>query len=416
MNEQAQRTKQSSKEKWRPWWVRVWRWVCTRWKQLHLDIAWPTLVLAGATLFAIAYPNERWFFQAEPPVQTAPLTYGDVAELLIVPLTLAVVAYAFSRYQRREDHEIASERRETDQQIAADERATEREIARDRNEEAELQTYFDRMSELMLTHKLRPQLERNENEETDTTNCETASIIARARTLAILRSMQSPIRKASVLRFLYESRLIDRGSTVVDLRGADLRRANLREANLSGADLGETDLGGADLCEARLHGATLREAILRGAKLRRANLTRADLSKATLQGATLYGATLRGAKLHEAILRESDLTRADLTEANLGEISLKGSILEWAYLSNADLHNATLRGAKLHKADLTGAELDQANLFWADLRGADLRHATLERVTSDKTTNFDGAHYNKKTTPPPGGFPDNAINVDEQDA
>ncbi len=31
MNEPVQHIKQSSKEKWRPWWVWVWRWVCTWW-------------------------------------------------------------------------------------------------------------------------------------------------------------------------------------------------------------------------------------------------------------------------------------------------------------------------------------------------------------------------------------------------
>jgi uncharacterized protein YjbI with pentapeptide repeats len=236
------------------------------------------------------------------------MTIGDATELLLVPFTLAVVAYVFSAYQRRQDRKIAADQQKQDREIAERERYNDRKIARDRNEEAELQTYFDRMSELMLTHNLRPSSSSNEDEdeeqpdETKATalHNSTASTIARARTLAVLRSVKSRERKASVVRFLYESGLIHKEGTVVDLSGADLSGADLfrtdlkwtdmKWADLSWTDLFETNLSGADLSGANLEGADLREADLREADLSGARLLWADLSGANLEGADLSGA------------------------------------------------------------------------------------------------------------------------------
>jgi uncharacterized protein YjbI with pentapeptide repeats len=451
-----QHTEQNNEEGRRPWWVQVWHWVCKRWKQLHLDIWWPALALAVATLFAIAYPNEPWFLQAEPPGQTEVMTYGDVAELLIVPLTLAVVAYAFSSYQRREDREIAADHRQQDLVIAEQERENDREIARNRNEEAELQTYFDRMSELMLTHKLHPQPERDENEGIDTTYNETASTIARARTLAVLRSIKDPVRKGSVVRFLYESGLIQgEENALVKLHEADLQGANLEKIRLTNANLEGTNLQGANLRRsllnkailawahlegAELIGTDLHKAHLQGVRLQGANLCGAHLDNASLGRASLQGAYLQGAYLHKADLTEANLERAHLEEANLREVQLDKSILREVHLQGADLIGADLYGTNMEKADLYRARLHKAHLLVAYLREANLRGTSLEGaclegaclegaclegacleganlqgVETDEYTNFEGARYNNKTTPPPGGFPNSAINVDEQD-
>jgi uncharacterized protein YjbI with pentapeptide repeats len=310
----------------------VWRW-------LHLDIWWPVPVLILMVAAALWFRGvELPAYQvASLPAGADPMTIGDATELLLVPLTLAVVAYVFSTYQRRQDREIAERERDND-----------REIARDRNEEAELQTYLDRMSELMLTHDLRPPSSSDDSEEQgDETKAtaphnSTASTIARARTLAVLRSIKSSVRKASVVQFLYESKLIHREGTVVDLRGADLYGANLRGANLRGANLSWADLRGADL----------RQANLQGADLRQANLGRANLGRASLEWANLEWANLQGA-------------------------SLQGTSLKWASLQGANMRGASLRGA---------------DLFWTSLREA---------------------KYNNATTPPPGGFPDDAIHMEK---
>ena len=65
--------------------------------------------------------------------------------------------------------------------------------------------------------------------------------IARVRTLSLLPRLD-PIRKGSVIQFLYDFALIHEGKHVIDLDGADLRNAYLREANLNGVNLSGTNL------------------------------------------------------------------------------------------------------------------------------------------------------------------------------
>jgi hypothetical protein len=126
------------------------------------------------------------------------------------------------------------------------------------------------------------------------------SIQAKGRTHTVLPKLDSEL-KARVLQFLYETGLIIKGRSVVDLLGADLRAANLRgvnlrEADLRGADLSRANLVGADLREANLNGANLREANLHWADLISANLSRAYLGSADLSLADLSGADLRNVK------------------------------------------------------------------------------------------------------------------------
>jgi uncharacterized protein YjbI with pentapeptide repeats len=73
-------------------------------------------------------------------------------------------------------------------------------------------------------------------------------------------------RKVIVLKFLYESKLINKDKCVIALEGADLYKINLSFVNLRGADLS---------------GAILRRATLGGANL----LSDANLSKTDLWGA-----------------------------------------------------------------------------------------------------------------------------------
>ncbi len=376
-------TEQNTENEWHPWWVHAWRWTCTWWQRLYLDIWLLVVALTAATLFALAHPNDTWFLQTDPPGQKEAINYGDVAELLIIPLTLAVVAYGFSSYQRRKDREIAAEQRQQDLTIAEKERETDREIAQARNEEAELQTYFDRMSELMLEYKLRPWVEHQNSEQVShfippTTDYETARTIARARTLTVLRRIKDPVRKGSVVRFLYENGLIYKGLTVVDLKEADLNRVNLQEANL--------------------HRANLDQAFMQEANLNSAQLHSAHLTGARLEGALLYYACLINARLQFAVLNGAHLDRAFLGQALLHGANLDGTSLNEANLSKANLKAAWLDGVSLNGANLQQAELQTANLG---------------RATTDENTNFRDAYYNNLTIPPPGGLP-GAINVDKQ--
>lgn len=160
----------------------------------------------------------------------------------------------------------------------------------DNQRETALQVYIDKMSELLLHEKLCNSAEKDEVRK-----------IAHVRTLTILSRLDA-YRKRSVLLFLYETQLIVRGKSIVDLKGADLS-----DALLYGASLNKADLCGADL---------------RGVDLRRANLEGANLSDASLYKANLSGANLRNASLNEALLNEADLSEANLESANFTQEQL----------------------------------------------------------------------------------------------
>lgn len=101
----------------------------------------------------------------------------------------------------------------------------------DNQRETALQVYFDKMSELLLIHKLRASAEDNEIRK-----------IARARTLTVLPRLDRK-RKRSLLQFLYESCLIEKANRIVDLTGVDLSGADLSGANLNGTIITLEQLG-----------------------------------------------------------------------------------------------------------------------------------------------------------------------------
>jgi hypothetical protein len=210
-------------------------------------IIWTLVIVLVASLIWASYwywPQEAGLYTPETGVYKNWKTLWDWMELLIIPAVLAGGAILLNRAQRQ----------------------SEQAIAKDREEERTLRDYFSAMTDLLLNHNLRD----GAGEYTESHS------IAKARTLAILRSfegetLESQIRKGSVIHFLYEAKLINAKEPVVDLDGADLIRANLNRADLREADLRKTDLREANLSEADL----------KWADLRWANLSGADLSNAT---------------------------------------------------------------------------------------------------------------------------------------
>ena len=273
-------------------------------------------------------------------------SFWDWMELLIVPVALAAGVWWLNREGRK----------------------TEQEIAMDERHQGTLETYLDRMTELLLEKDLgrRGQVEEGAYPEGGGQD-DLAASIARARTLAVLRTLD-PARVSAVFRFLLETKVGEKSlAEIVPLAGGNLRGV---EWTGPGADLSR-----ADLSEADLRGAHLRGANLRGADLRRANLSEARLRGANLSGARLRGANLRGADLFDADVFDADLSGAYLSGANL-----RGADLSGAYLSEAHLSGAKLRGADLFKADLTGAKV----------RAKELHHGrALEGATMPDGTKYE---------------------------
>jgi hypothetical protein len=201
-------------------------------------------------------------------------TFWDWMDLLVVPFVLGMVALWFTW--------VTNQR--------------QREIELDRLREDSLQSYFDRMVDLL------------KEELSDSKADDVKPDIARARTLTVLRQLDGD-RKGLLLQFLYEAGLIG-GKT------KEKEHAKGIEVSLFGADLSKADLRGADL---------------QGADLSYADLTEADLYCADRRWANLFGAILRGA----------DLTGADLQEATVGVVT-KDQLVQVKPLKGATMPNGTV--------------------------------------------------------------------------
>lgn len=201
-------------------------------------------------------------------------TLWDFLELAAIPIVLAGGAFWFNRAQNISNQTIAA----------------------NQQEDVLLQRYMDAMTDLVLERGLRSTKE-NVPTDIDLRN------IARSRTLTVLRALVTSEeghnrRKGSVVRFLYETQLINKDKPVISLN-----KANIEEAYMRNYDLRNVYFCGADLYRAILCGANLQGADLMTAYLVEANLQGADLTDAKLNGADLRGADLTNAKLNGVDLR-----------------------------------------------------------------------------------------------------------------
>lgn len=271
-------------------------------------------------------------------------TLWDWMELLIIPLVLALGAFFLNRSERAVERETTEKRAEL-----------EREIAKDHQQDEALQTYLDRMTELLLKENLR----NTENED--------VRDVARTRTLTLLRGIDAN-RKRHVVQFLQEAGLIHKSDALVSLIGADLRNVNLKGADLREVDFRAVKLQFSNLItvnfmDANLQDANMQNANLFFARLFRANLEDADLRDSIFENANLEGANLKGADLQNANLKGAELGAADLERANLAD----------ANLEDADLRNAKLQDAYLQNANVSPEQLAQAK----SLKGATMPDGTI---------------------------------------
>ena len=275
-------------------------------------------------------------------------TLWDWLQLLIVPLALAVIGFAFTLQQDARQQKIEDERDRRAQEIEEQRAQAEREIQAERAEHATLQAYLDQMGTLLLDRNLRAADENSD-----------VRRVARARTLVVLDAL-GPTRQERVLRFLHEAQLIRPTSSneqpVITLKYASLENVELpHRILLRGANLQQADLSGSDLTDIDFRGTYLAGAHLEEANLERAELQGADLSGAFLEGADLSGADLTDVDLSNAEGLWEEGTALWRRGAGLGNADLRGANLSGADLSNANLSNANLKGA-----NITEEQLDQA--------------------------------------------------------
>jgi hypothetical protein len=234
---EAQQSRWRLRIKWRTLWITL------------LAVGWGAVIvgIVGAYFF-------KWHWTGFEFTQNG--TLWDWLQLLFAPVLVTALPLVIIG-QHREQHN-GTDSGVSDQQEAA------------------LQAYLDRMSDLLLNKGLGESQPGNDVRE-----------VARAWTLTALQRVGKN-RKGFVLQFLHEACLIYKDKVIIDLDESDLRWADLRHVKLDGADLSGVDLSGADLSNSDLS---------------EANLSGANLSEANLSGANLRGTDLNGANLREAIYR-----------------------------------------------------------------------------------------------------------------
>jgi len=335
--------------------LRSWRQKAS--KPLVAVIVTMTVVLLALLVLIILGYIFNW-----PWVGLHGVTLYSWLQLLIIPAVLAVAGYVINLTISRSDQEATEQRTQSEREATEKRTETEREIALDNQREAVLQSYIDKIAELLLEKKLR----ESKSEEDEVRK------IARVRTLTTLARLDKD-RKKDVLQFLSEAGLIERDKTLIHLRDANLSGANLYDVILNGVNLYKVDLSGANLRKAHLSFVPFNpndegQGEIDGADLSRANLSGADLNGADLEQVELRYANLTKANLNGADLERADLHHANLTDADLSYTRLSGADLSYAELTRADLTNTELNsfyssgngyiknyGADLRKANLKGA-------------------------------------------------------------
>jgi uncharacterized protein YjbI with pentapeptide repeats len=201
-------------------------------------------------------------------------TLWDWLDLLIIPIVISLLGWAFSQAEKT--------------------KASRSEEERAQNES--LDSFFNTMTKLIIEYKLT----ENPSRQTKT--------IARTRINLVLNNLNGN-RKGQVLQYLYESDLIDINPKL------KLLGANLRNAILDEIVLGKSEIKGAYFNQASIQNANLNEAVLVGC-----NFTRANFSKSLVTGVDLSYTDLTKAKL-----KFMDLTSVNFEGANLTGANLKGS-------------------------------------------------------------------------------------------
>jgi len=216
--------------------------------------------------------------------------------------------------------------------------------ALDQQQETTLDTYLDRMSDLLIMHNLR-----------GSKPGDTVRALAEARTLIAIRNLDlDPRRRGILIKFLWKAYLINGPQPIIDLR-----TAYLKKVDLSSAILDNINLGGALLDQASFFYSNLPRSDLSGASLTYANLQGIELIDANLHDARLQGADLSCANVQGPqglYFSCSDLRGANLTSANLSHTNLRHAYLQGANLQGADLDGAYLQGARYNTKTIQGKD------------------------------------------------------------
>jgi hypothetical protein len=269
-------------------------------------------------------------------------TLWDWLQLLIVPLVLALAAFALNAAQADRD-------RQQDARQAAQERV----VAEDRAREDALRGYLQQISDLITDHGL---ASRGAGQD--------VRVLASTLTTTTLRRLDRE-RKGALLRFLVAGDLINSTTTWIDTRDGAFGNV-IRGPRIS--------LAGADL-----RGVVVPRFLRRSSGPN--GRGRYETVAATFSGADLRDADFRETNLEGVSLQSADLRGADFTDAGLSRTVLSFSCLSGARFARARIgEESDFRYAKGRGIDFSGARLNRVDFGQAAFADAELEGAKTRGV------------------------------------
>jgi uncharacterized protein YjbI with pentapeptide repeats len=296
-------------------------------------------------------------------------TLWDWMQLLVIPSVLAIGAVLLNLANSRTEQKIAEKRYLNDQNIAQD---NQREML--------LQSYLDRMTELLLKENLRKSLADEEVRK-----------IARVRTLTVMRQLDTR-RKNYVLSFLRDASLVanEKNESIVDLSSADWSGENLEGVDLSNLDLTGSNFSKANLVRADLRKSKLENANLKGANLESANLWGISFRHVRIENTSFISAILYDADFSKKMISNCDFSQAHLCHwgpgsAKFGQNHFKNINFSGATLKIARFTNCDFEDVDFSKADLCNAHFEGCSLKNVIFEDSDIKEAKFENVKLENT-------------------------------
>jgi uncharacterized protein YjbI with pentapeptide repeats len=246
-----------------------------------------------AWLASSNYMSTNTHTQKKDLIQSVALIVGGVVAILG-----AVVGFG-SLYMSHQTLQHNQRALRVGQRNTLDALAQQQNLDESRIQEDVLQTYFQRIGDLLAENKLEPD-EKNRQ----------AKALARAYTLTTLRRIDGE-RKNFLVRSLWAAQLIRLPTSMISLSNANLDDAKLNNSSLTRTALRRARLRRADLSWTNLKGSDLQEALLTEANLTKTGLENVDLTLADLTGANLTGANLTNAILTDAKVTQEQLASCE---------------------------------------------------------------------------------------------------------
>ena len=220
-------------------------------------------------------PNWTGFGKSNIDEKISPAkTLWDWLDLLIIPVALGLIGWAYSQIEKVKTQNVEEERKQN-------------EI---------LESFLETMTKLIMEHDLQSKPSQQ------------TIAIARARVNIALSNLNGQ-RKGQILQFLYESDLIDIKPKLL------LLGANLQNAILDEIVLGKSEIKGAFFNKSSIQRANLKGAILIGC----------DFSHTNFSNSLLENANLSYTNLSDSQLKNMDLTTVNFEGTNLTGANLEGS-------------------------------------------------------------------------------------------